>query len=102
MDTDYNINIGDISSIPPTRTQTVRAKIQEKTNGAKASLLMRVLRSFTLTAGLIYGLLCLMVLFFQDSLIYNPSREINNVPMRYRHSFLNVILETSNDKKIAG
>jgi uncharacterized protein len=66
----------------------------------KNSILMRVIRVFALTAGLMYGLICLMFICFQDSLIYSPTHKIERVPVHAGHSFMNLVLETEDHLKI--
>ena len=93
MNTDVNINIGDIESF---------TKTSEDVKKVTDSILWRVTRSFLLTGGLIYGLLCLMLLCFQDSLIFSPSRIIEKVPVENGHTFHNLVLKSTDNRKING
>ena len=64
------------------------------------SPIVRAIKTFSLTVGLTYFLICLMYICFQDSLLYKPSNKIGRVPVHVGHSFMNLILETSDNQKI--
>lgn len=96
MDTNYNIELGGIEALAP--ASSVTTKVKKKI--AERSILWRVCSSLLLTCGLIYGLLCLMLLCFQNSLIFSPSHIIDTVPMQNGHSFHSIILQSNNDVRI--
>ncbi|MCM8532438.1 MAG: alpha/beta hydrolase [Lentisphaeraceae bacterium] len=92
MNTQSNI---DISLEGFDRIPTTKVKINIKDN-----ILYRVLYVFSITCGLIYGLILLMFVCFQDSLLYQPERAISRVPVQSGHSFMNIVLKAKDGNKL--
>ena len=86
MNTDVNIDVGYLDDI-----KTFDGKAFDI---IKESILWRVIRSFTLISLFVYSLLCLMFFLYQDRLIFNPSTEINQVPIQQQHSFNHFLVQT--------
>ncbi len=64
------------------------------------SYIGNAIKTFSLTVGLTYFLICLMYVCFQDSFLYKPSKKLERVPVHSGHSFMNLMLKTSDNEKI--
>ena len=92
MNTDINIQIGNFEELAtPEKT---------KKQSFAYSITARVLKIFLLTSGMIYALLCLMFLLFQNRLIFMPTYSVNQVPVQSAHSFVNLIIPSTDGQSI--
>ncbi|MCM8538644.1 MAG: alpha/beta hydrolase [Lentisphaeraceae bacterium] len=92
MNTDVNIQIGNFEEL--------QTPIRSKSAKLAYSVTMRVLKCFLLTCGMIYVLICLMFLLFQNRLIFMPTHFVSQVPVRSAHSFANLLIPSQSGQNI--
>ncbi len=92
MNTDINIQIGNFEEL--------ETPAKSKSSNFVYSITARVLKIFLLTSGIIYALLCLMFLLFQNRLIFMPTHSVNQVPVRSAHSFANLVISSANGQSV--
>jgi len=92
MNTDVNIQIGNFEEL--------QAPGKAKSPSFAYSITVRVLKIFLLTSGMIYGLICLMFLLFQNRLIFMPTYSLNQVPVRSAYSFVNLVIPSDSGQSI--
>lgn len=93
MNTDVNIQIGNFEEL--------QSPAKSKSAAMAYSITMRVLKCFLLTSGIIYLLICLMFLLFQNRLIFMPTYNVYQVPVRSAHSFANLLIPSVNGQNIS-
>ena len=92
MNTDVNIQIGNFEEL--------QTPAKAKSSNFAYSITARVLKIFLLTSGIIYALICLMFLLFQNRLIFMPTYSVNQVPVRSAHSFANLVIPSAGGQSI--
>lgn len=93
MNTDVNIQIGNFEEL--------QAPAKSNSLDAVTSLTYRVTKCFILTSAIVYGLLCLMFLLFQNRLIFMPTYQVSQVPVQAAHSFANLVVTSHSGHSIS-
>jgi len=92
MNTDVNIQIGNFEEL--------QSPVKSKSLEQVYSITLRVVKCFLLTTGIIYVLICLMFLLFQNRLIFIPTNELTQVPVKSAHSFANLVVSSQNGQNL--